>query len=107
MMMIMNKICALNVELNKEERLFLSLAYKNVLGSKRMILKTLNSLLQEETEETRNNIDLQGNIEVLKSYKLNVVKDLNDLCYITISIIDEHILKSCKSEESLSFFYKM
>eukprot|EP01080_Neovahlkampfia_damariscottae_P005085 gene5085-8685_t len=109
MMFIMNKLCTLNFELNKEERLILSLAYKNVLGSKRMILKTINSLLlQEETEETRKNKDLQGgNIDVLKSYKLKVVNELKDLCYEAISIIDIYILKSSKSKESFSFFYKM
>jgi hypothetical protein len=107
MIHVVNRLFHLNCDLEKEERNYFSIAYKNVFGAKRIILRTINSLLiQEESKKNNNIVNLEGNIEVLKTYKSLVANEQKDLCYSGIKLIEKH-LSSIKSKETLAFFFKM
>jgi hypothetical protein len=107
MVHVINKLFNLNCDLDKEERNYFSIAYKNVFGPKRIILRSINSLLlQEESKKNHNVVNLEGNIEVLKTYKSQVSKEQKDLCLAGIKLIETH-LPSIKSKETLAFLHKM
>jgi len=48
------KVSVSGVELNSEERNLLSVAYKNVIGSRRASLRVLNSIEQKENSKGKN-----------------------------------------------------
>jgi len=98
----MKSVAQLNDELSVEERNLLSVAYKNVVGSRRASLRIISSI--EQKEESRGK---EQNLSRVKEYHAKVEKELSDICDDILKILDEHLIASSKTPESQVFFNKM
>jgi 14-3-3 protein epsilon len=88
-------------ELDSEARNLLSVAYKNTVGSRRTAWRALSSIQTKEESKGSKHIDL------LKNYKLEIEKELDQFCSDILNLIDNDIIVSCSTSESKVFFYKM
>merc|ERR1712232_301398 len=95
----MKKVAQSDSELSVEERNLLSVAYKNVIGSRRSSWRILSSILQKQTETAYTSMatNLQKKIE----------GELSTLCKDVLDLLDNHLLANSTSEESKVFFNKM
>jgi 14-3-3 protein epsilon len=84
-------------ELSVEERNLLSVAYKNVIGSRRASWRVVNSIcIKTETKR-----------EITCAYRTKLEEELTKICQDIILIIKDSILKYAESIESKVFYYKM
>lgn len=98
----MKKVAELNAELSVEERNLLSVAYKNVVGSRRASLRIISSI--EQKEESRGKED---NLRKAKDYRKKVEKELTEICDDILQVLDKHLIPNSKADESKVFYYKM
>lgn len=91
-----------NKELSVEERNILSVAYKNVVGSRRASWRVLSAL--EHKEERRGNASHQ---EKAREYKSEVEQELLDLCQDVLDMLEKQLLPSASSTEAQVFYQKM
>eukprot|EP01088_Endostelium_zonatum_P009026 TRINITY_DN22211_c0_g1_i1.p1 TRINITY_DN22211_c0_g1~~TRINITY_DN22211_c0_g1_i1.p1 ORF type:complete len:261 (+),score=75.11 TRINITY_DN22211_c0_g1_i1:35-817(+) len=89
-------------ELSVEERNLLSVAYKNVVGSRRAAWRILSSLKQKE--QSKGNED---HVKKIEEYKSKIEKELNDICSEIIQSLDQQLVPSSSSAEGKVFFEKM
>jgi 14-3-3 protein epsilon len=85
-------------ELSVEERNLLSVAYKNVIGSRRASWRVVTSIEQKGDSEK---------MSIIKDYKAKIEAELVDICNDILSIIDESLIPNSSSEEAKVFYYKM
>lgn len=85
--------------LSIEERNLLSVAYKNVIGSRRASWRVLSSI-EAKKKETK------ADTAVVTEYKAQVEKELNDICNDVLSVLKDLASKT-KEEEARVFFLKM
>jgi 14-3-3 protein epsilon len=102
MVKAMKAVSELNVELTVEERNLLSVAYKNVVGSRRASWRIISSI--EQKEESRGNTQ---HVPRIQEYRKKVEKELSDICNDILNIIDTNLIPAATTEESKVFFYKM
>jgi len=95
----MKKVAHNQQELSVEERNLLSVAYKNVIGSRRSSWRILSSILQKqnETAYATHAQTLQKKIE----------EELTTLCNDVLNLLDQQLLPHSSGEESKVFFNKM
>jgi 14-3-3 protein epsilon len=84
-------------ELSVEERNLLSVAYKNVIGSRRASWRVVSSIEQKN----------EDHIELVSSYKAKIEKELTDICKQILDIIDDSLIPNSSAEEGKVFYYKM
>jgi len=90
--------CKNSVTLKVEERNLLSVAYKNVVGSKRSSWRTLAS---------GNFNDVNG--DIVAKYKTQVEKELQDICQEVLDLLTKSLLGTVKDQnnETEVFYLKM
>jgi hypothetical protein len=95
---LVEKRSAAGKVLESDERNLVSVAYKNVVGSKRGAWRTLGP-----EEEDSSDADL------LSRYRKVVEKELDDVCREILTLLDDHLipLVKGKGDEDEVFFYKM
>ncbi|XP_043225428.1 14-3-3 protein epsilon-like [Amphibalanus amphitrite] len=98
----MQTLACLDVELTVEERNLLSVAYKNVIGARRASWRIISSI--EQKEETKS---AEEKLEMIRSYRIKVEKELKDKCGEILQLLDSHVIPSATTEESKVFFHKM
>jgi len=98
----MKKIASLDVELSVEERNLLSVAYKNVIGARRASWRIVSSI--EQKEESKGG---EGKLELTKTYRATVEKELRDICHDVLTVLDKHLIPAAAAGESKVFYYKM
>lgn len=111
----MKKVAGLDVELSVEERNLLSVAYKNVIGARRASWRIISSIEQkeegkEQQEPNPNSANSKKDDEklvMIKQYRNVVEKELRDICWDILSVLDKHLVPSAGSGESKVFYYKM
>jgi len=89
-------------ELNIEERNILSVAFKNVVGSRRAAWRVLSSIAQKE--EKKGNA---SHVEKVGLYKQTIEKELRKLCDDILTLLDKHLIPSSPSDEAKVFYLKM
>lgn len=103
----MKIIAKSNTELSVEERNLLSVAYKNIIGSRRGSWRIVNSILQkEELKQPKNPTDLQ-HIQRLKEYKCKIETELTNICSEILDVLNENLIPNSRNGESKVFHYKM
>jgi len=102
MVAAMKKVAGLNVELTVEERNLLSVAYKNVIGSRRAAWRIISSI--EQKEKSKGN---ETNVEKVKKYASTIEKELHDICSDVMTTLDSHLIPNATSDEATVFYYKM
>ena len=85
-------------ELTVEERNLLSVAYKNVIGSRRASWRVVTSIEQKGDPDK---------MTIIKDYKAKIETELVDICNDILSIIEESLIPNSTSEEAKVFYYKM
>ncbi|KAI0566540.1 14-3-3 protein-like protein [Gracilaria domingensis] len=89
-------------ELSVEERNLLSVAYKNVIGSRRASWRIISSI--EQKEESMGH---EKNASVNQEYRVSIEKELNQICEDILNLLDKNLIPSAQSGESKVFYYKM
>lgn len=90
----------LNEELSHEERNFLSVAYKNVVGARRSSWRVIGSIESKlDANSTRQAQTLQ--------YRESIEKELTSICEDVLSLITDSLLPNSTSNESKVFYLKM
>ena len=102
----MNKIAAMNEPLSNEERNLLSVAYKNVVGTRRASWRVIAQLeTKRNDDETR-----QGReAEKKKEYREKIEKELNEICDEVIKLLQDSLIPNVAKDdvESEVFYLKM
>merc|ERR1712146_683142 len=86
------------IELTVEERNLLSVAYKNVIGSRRASWRVISSIEQKGE---------QDRLQLIRSYKTKIENELEEICREILSIIEGELIPNSSSEEGQVFYYKM
>lgn len=98
----MKKVAQLEQELSVEERNLLSVAYKNVVGSRRASLRIISSI--EQKEESRGKLD---HLNRARDYKKKVEKELTEICNDILDVLEKNLIAHSSTDESRVFYYKM
>lgn len=85
-------------ELTVEERNLLSVAYKNVIGSRRASWRVITSIEQKGDADK---------MSIIKDYKSMIEGELVEICDDILGIIEENLIPNSSSEEAKVFYYKM
>jgi len=98
----MKLIAAMNQELSVEERNVISVAYKNVIGSRRTSWRIVSGVEQKEESRGRRSI-----VQMVKAYRKKIEDELAVICEDCVDVLEKHVIPSAVSNESKVFFYKM
>jgi len=85
-------------ELTVEERNLLSVAYKNVIGSRRASWRVITSIEQKGDADK---------MSIIKEYKEKIEGELVEICDDILGIIEDNLIPNSSSEEAKVFYYKM
>jgi len=85
-------------ELTVEERNLLSVAYKNVIGSRRASWRVVTSIEQKGDADK---------MSIIKDYKAKIEEELVNVCNDILGIIEDSLIPNSSSEEAKVFYYKM
>ena len=101
MVQIMKKVVFMDANLSEQERNLLSVAYKNIIGELKTILKKLNYILKKEEKRG------SKNIQFLMSYKRKIEAEYIRYCQQLINLINTLLLPQASSSQNVVFFMKM
>ena len=93
----MKKVANADQELSVEERNLLSVAYKNVIGSRRASWRVVSSIEQK-------NDDRQ---DIIATYKSKIEKELEEISGDILDIIKGKLIPNSSSDEGKVFYHKM
>ena len=85
-------------ELTVEERNLLSVAYKNVIGSRRASWRVISSIEQKGDADK---------LHLIQNYKIKIERELEEICSDILEIIKNELIPNSDSEEGKVFYYKM
>lgn len=86
-------------ELQMDERNLVSVAYKNLSGSKRTAWRALTAIEENPKYDKHH--------DKTKAYKEKIEEELKKICKEAIKAIDSYLLKNATSAESKVFYLKM
>ncbi|KAI0507060.1 14-3-3-like protein 16R [Dendrobium catenatum] len=89
-------------ELSVEERNLISVAYKNVVGSRRASWRIISSI--EQKEEGRGASDRAA---AARDYRLRIESELSSICAGILRLLESRLVPSAVTAESKVFYYKM
>ena len=85
-----------STDLSSEERNVLSVAFKNVVGTRRAAWRVLTSIEQKEMKKDKG----RDNVEKVREYKWTIEDELNKLCKGVLDLLDKHLYKNAGSPEA-------
>jgi 14-3-3 protein epsilon len=95
----MKEVAKIQTELSVDERNLLSVAYKNVIGSRRASWRVVSSIEGKGDSEEKQK-------QVVK-YREVIENELETICDEILDIIKDHLIPNSTNEESKVFYYKM
>lgn len=98
----MKGVAELKLELTVEERNLLSVAYKNVVGSRRASWRIVTSI--EQKEKSKGN---QGHADKIAAYKKKIEQELEEICRDVLDVLDKYLIPNATTDESKVFYYKV
>eukprot|EP00992_Anisonema_acinus_P005512 TRINITY_DN1828_c0_g1_i1.p1 TRINITY_DN1828_c0_g1~~TRINITY_DN1828_c0_g1_i1.p1 ORF type:complete len:245 (-),score=52.32 TRINITY_DN1828_c0_g1_i1:102-836(-) len=102
MVSCMKSVVKSNPDLTVEERNLLSVAYKNVIGSRRASWRIICSI--ETREQQKGNAQ---HVSIIQNYKKTIHKELSGICDDIISLLDNSLIPAAVTGEAKVFFLKM
>nr|CCC95528.1 unnamed protein product [Trypanosoma congolense IL3000] len=102
MVQCMRKLVKMNSELDTEERNLLSMAYKNVIGSRRNAWRIIASIESRENTRERND-----NMELILSLRREFEAELAAVCDDLLSLLDTYLIPATQGGEAKVFYLKM
>ena len=85
-------------ELTVEERNLLSVAYKNVIGSRRASWRVISSIEQKGESDK---------LPVIQQYREKIEQELMDICGDILRVLEKDLIPNTTMEEGKVFYYKM
>ena len=85
-----------------DERNLLSVAYKNVVGTRRASWRIISSI--EQKEESKGSDKHLGTI---RDYRQKIETELERVCQDVLDVLDESLIPKAESGESKVFYHKM
>ncbi|EED15291.1 14-3-3 family protein [Talaromyces stipitatus ATCC 10500] len=92
----------LNGELSVDERNLLSVAYKNVVGTRRASWRIISSI--EQKEESKGSSE---HVSIIRDYRQKIETELEKVCQDVLNVLDESLIPKAESGESKVFYHKM
>jgi 14-3-3 protein epsilon len=89
-------------ELTIDERNILSVAFKNVVGTRRAAWRVISLIERKENKK-----GAQTNADKASNYKRIIESELTSKCRDILTLIQSTLIKNAKSEEGKVFLYKM
>lgn len=89
-------------DLSQQDKTLFSMAYKNMIGSKRNTLLNINGYEIYCQEKEKHDI-----LPSVRAYKKIVEDELAKKCQNVIDLIDNYLLKKAGDDESFLFYHKM
>jgi len=85
-----------------DERNLLSVAYKNVVGTRRASWRIISSI--EQKEEAKGS---EKHVSTIKDYRSKIELELERVCQDVLDVLDESLIPKAESGESKVFYHKM
>ena len=89
-------------ELTVDERNLLSVAYKNVVGTRRASWRIISSI--EQKEESKGT---DKHVGTIRDYRQKIETELEKVCQDVLNVLDESLIPKAESGESKVFYHKM
>ena len=89
-------------ELTQDERNILSVAFKNIVGTRRAAWRVLSSI--QKKEHNKGNAE---NVNKVKNYKQAIEKEMTDICDDLLELLNSFLIPNSQAGEGKVFFYKM
>lgn len=102
MVKYMKEVAKIGGELTVDERNLLSVAYKNVVGTRRASWRIISSI--EQKEESKGS---DQHVGIIKEYRDKIEKELEDVCQDVLNVLDDSLIPKAETGESKVFYYKM
>jgi 14-3-3 protein epsilon len=103
------KAVDLDAKLSTEERNLLSIAYKNVIGSRRSAWRILSAFEAKEKTVVESGTDeaASSRLRVVENMRQQVEGELSKIGNEVIELLDKQLIPGAEAEESKVFFWKM
>ena len=102
MVTYMKEVAKIGGELTVDERNLLSVAYKNVVGTRRASWRIISSI--EQKEESKGS---DKHVSTIKDYRSKIELELERVCQDVLDVLDESLIPNAASGESKVFYHKM
>lgn len=102
MVLCMRKVVKLNSELSTEERNLLSVAYKNVIGSRRSSWRIVSSIEARENEK-----GATENLPMIAALRKQFESELSAVCDDLLGLLDNYLIPASQAGEAKVFYLKM
>lgn len=89
-------------ELTVDERNLLSVAYKNVVGTRRASWRIISSI--EQKEESKGT---DKHVGTIREYRQKIEAELERVCQDVLDVLDESLIPKAETGESKVFYHKM
>ncbi|KKA22805.1 Multifunctional chaperone [Rasamsonia emersonii CBS 393.64] len=96
------EVANLNGELSVDERNLLSVAYKNVVGTRRASWRIISSI--EQKEESKGS---EKHVQIIREYRGKIENELEKVCQDVLEVLDNSLIPKADNGESKVFYYKM
>jgi 14-3-3 protein epsilon len=88
--------------LTVDERNLLSVAYKNVVGTRRASWRIISSI--EQKEESKGS---DKHVGTIRDYRQKIETELEQVCQDVLNVLDDSLIPKAESGESKVFYHKM
>lgn len=102
MVTYMKEVAKLGGELTVDERNLLSVAYKNVVGTRRASWRIISSI--EQKEESKGT---DKHVGTIRDYRQKIENELEQVCEDVLNVLDDSLIPHAESGESKVFYHKM
>lgn len=85
-----------------DERNLLSVAYKNVVGTRRASWRIISSI--EQKEESKGS---EKHVQIIREYRGKIENELEKVCQDVLEVLDNSLIPKADNGESKVFYYKM
>ncbi|KAH8614683.1 putative 14 3 3 protein [Trypanosoma vivax] len=102
MVQCMRKLVKMNSELDTEERNLLSMAYKNVIGSRRNAWRIITSIESRESAKEKSE-----NMPFIASLRREFETELAAVCEDLLGLLDTYLIPASQGGETKVFYLKM
>jgi 14-3-3 protein epsilon len=102
MVTFMKEVANIGGELTVDERNLLSVAYKNVVGTRRASWRIISSI--EQKEENKGS---EEHVGIIRDYRQKIETELEQVCQDVLDVLDEALIPKAETGESKVFYYKM
>ncbi|SZF03194.1 unnamed protein product [Blumeria hordei] len=102
MVTFMKEVAEMSGELTVDERNLLSVAYKNVVGTRRASWRIISSI--EQKEETKGT---EKHISTIRDYRQKIETELEKVCKDVLNVLETCLIPKAETGESKVFYHKM